>query len=343
MSKNGMFGGTIQALEDIGKIGTISVPIQDNEEDYFDRECPSEDCLFQFKILSEDWKNKVSDEVVHCPNCGHVADSGKWWTKEQIEHAKQAALAQLKSKISGALRNDAKNWNRKQPRNNFVSITLKVDSVTQQVSLPSAVIDPMRLKITCPKCDCHYAVIGAAYFCPACGHNSAEQQFRLSLNGISQSLNALDEVRSAISDKDVLGNTIRMIVENSLQNAVTAFQRCVESKYFEIDSTTKIRRNVFQNLADGSQIWIDAIGKGYDALINADELSILKTAFQQRHLLAHTQGIIDEDYLTKTNDRRYNVGQRIVIKADEVLVTVELIEKLVEAIIAECRSRMQTD
>lgn len=334
-----MFDGTIKALEGLTKIGKISVSIQDDEEDYFDRECPSEDCLFQFKILSEDWKNKVSDEAVHCPNCGHVADSDKWWTKEQIEHAKQVALAQISSRIFGALRKDAENWNRNQPKNSFISMTIKVDNTPRQISLPPAVIDPMRLKITCPKCDCHYAVIGAAYFCPACGHNSAEQQFRLSLNGIRQSLNALDDVRAAISDKDVLKNTILLIVENGLQNAVTAFQRCVEAKYCEVDSTTKIRRNAFQNLAEGSQIWKDVIGKGYDEFISADDLFLLKRAFQQRHLLAHTQGIVDENYLVKTNDQRYKIGQRIVVKTEEVLACLQLVEKLVEAIILECKSK----
>jgi hypothetical protein len=120
-----MFEETLRALSKHGGQTQISVPIGDDDEGYFDRECPSEECLFQFKILSEDWKNKVRDEEVFCPNCGHTADSDKWWTQEQLEHAKQAALAQIEASISGALRRDARQWNLWQPRNSFISMTMK--------------------------------------------------------------------------------------------------------------------------------------------------------------------------------------------------------------------------
>ena len=52
-----MFEETIRALRQIEGQTTVSVPMGDDEEGYFDRECPSEECLFQFKVLSEDWKD----------------------------------------------------------------------------------------------------------------------------------------------------------------------------------------------------------------------------------------------------------------------------------------------
>jgi Zn finger protein HypA/HybF involved in hydrogenase expression len=54
---------------------------------------------------------------------------------------------------------------------------MKIDSRPRHVLLPPAAAEPMRLKITCPECSCRYAVIGAAFFCPACGHNAAELVF----------------------------------------------------------------------------------------------------------------------------------------------------------------------
>jgi hypothetical protein len=219
-----MFKETIRTLHQLEGQTQISVPISGDEEDYFDRECPSEECLFQFKIFGEDWKEKVRDEEVFCPNCGHTADSDKWWTQEQIEHAREAALAQIKASISGALRRGATQWNRRQPRNSFISMTMKVDNRPQHIPLPPAAAEPMRLKVACPACACRYAVIGAAYFCPACGHNAADQQFAQTISGIRQSLDALDAVRAAIPDRDTAESTARLIVENGLQNAVTDCQ-----------------------------------------------------------------------------------------------------------------------
>jgi uncharacterized Zn finger protein (UPF0148 family) len=330
-----MFKETIRALRQLEGQTQISVPISDDEEGYYDRECPSEDCLFQFKVLSEDWKDKVRDEEVFCPNCGHTADSDKWWTQEQLEYAKQAALAQVKASISGGLRRDATQWNRRQPRNSFISMTMKVDSRPQHIPLPPAAAEPMQLKITCPACACRYAVIGAAYFCPACGHNAADQQFAQTIRGIRQSLDSLDAVRAAIADRDTAENTTRLIVENGLQNAVTAFQRCAEAVFSGLPSAPNARRNAFQNLAEGDQLWQGATGKAYADHLTVDELAALQRAFQQRHLLAHTQGLVDQDYLSRSRDTRYRLGQRIVVRADTVREATALIEKLIAGLQAD--------
>ena len=40
--------------------------------------------------------------------------------------------------------------------------------------------------------------------------------------------------------------------------------------------------------------------------------------FQRRHLLEHNNGLVDQRYLDKTNDQGYEIGERIVVRADEV-------------------------
>ncbi|MBF0154003.1 MAG: hypothetical protein HQL64_09720 [Magnetococcales bacterium] len=322
----------LRQLEDQAQ---ITVQIKDDEEGYLDRECPSDECLFQFKVLSEDWAEKIRDEEVYCPNCGHTNDSGKWWTQEQIEHARQATFAQIATGINETLERDADRWNRRQPSSSFISMTMKVNGRPQYVLLPPAATEPMRLKITCPACACRYAVVGAAYFCPACGHNAADQQFAQTINGIRLSLDALNAVLTAIPDRDTAESTKRLLIENGLQNAITAFQRCVEAIYFNLPSTPKARRNAFQNLREGDQLWQTATGKSYAAHLKTDEFSTLQRVFQQRHLLAHTQGIVDQEYITKSGDMRYKLGQRIVVRPDAVLEVLNLIEKLVIGLLAD--------
>ncbi len=100
----------------------ISVPIECDEKGYVDKQCPSEECEFLFKVYEEDWRNIFKDEAVWCPLCRHEAPSDQWFTIEQVEHAEAEALAVVQGKIHNALRSGAQRFNRRQSKNSFVSI-----------------------------------------------------------------------------------------------------------------------------------------------------------------------------------------------------------------------------
>ena len=70
----------------------IPLTIHADEKGYFDRECPNPNCLYTFKIKLDDWKEKVSDERVYCPRCGHVDQSDKWWTQAQIKEIERITM-----------------------------------------------------------------------------------------------------------------------------------------------------------------------------------------------------------------------------------------------------------
>lgn len=309
----------------------VSVPIASDAEGYLDRECPSDACLSQFKVYEEDWRDKVRDEKVFCPFCRHSAESKKWYTQEQVDHAKEVAISQVRHNVSGAMRRDAQRWNQRQPRNSFLRITMQVNNHPAPVLLPLTAAEPMRLKITCPACSCRYAVIGAAFFCPACGHNAADMMFGQSLAAIRNALDALSAVRAAIADRDTAETTTRLIIENALQNAVTTFQRYAEVLYARRPSLSQPRRNAFQNLGEGSELWHTETGKRYGDYLDSGELASLGRFFQQRHLLAHTQGLVDTDYMQRTNDTTYQAGQRLVVRESAVRECLRLIEKLAGA------------
>ena len=322
-----MFDEMIRELRRLEGTHQMPVSIQADDDGYFDRQCPAEECMFEFKVHVEDWLGKVHERAV-CPFCGHSAGSDDWNTPQQSEHFKEAAIAHIDQRLGRAMRRDAERWNRRQPRDSFVSITMKVEGRPRHVLLPAAAADPMRLRIECPQCKCRYAVIGAAFFCPACGRNDAEVTLSLAIAGIRGALDALPEVRAAVSDRDAAENTVRFLIEHGLQSAVTAFQRYAEALYSQLVSAPKPRRNVFQNVAEGSDLWCNATGKQYSGYLTSAEMSVLKRAFQQRHLLAHTQGIVDQDYIANTGDTSHQPGQRLVLREAAVRYYLECIEKL---------------
>jgi hypothetical protein len=205
---------------------------------------------------------------------------------------------------------------------------MDVKSRPQSVLVPAAAAEAMRLKITCPACACRYAVIGAAFFCPSCGHNSAELMFSQSIAAIRSALDAIGVIRAAIPDRDTAETTVRLVIENGLQNAVTAFQRYAEALYARHPHAPAARRNAFQNLAESSGLWHAACGKEYSDHLDGAELAVLARMFQQRHLLAHRQGLVDEDYISRSDDTSYRIGQRVVIRETAVRECLVLIEKL---------------
>ena len=112
---------------------------------------------------------------------------------------------------------------------------------------------------------------------------------------------------------------------------VGAFQRAAEGLFDRLPSGASItrRRNAFQNRAEGSTLWRQASGKGYDDLLCAVEITDLLRFFQQRHLLAHCEGMVDRDYINRSWDQVYSVGQRLVIREDAVSHAADVASRLV--------------
>lgn len=326
-----MFDELLRELQRLEGSTLISVPHQSDVDGYFDRKCPSEECQFEFKVFMEDWRNKVREEEAFCPFCGYKDEAKNWNALQQTEYHPKAVIAHLQQRIGGAMKRDAKNWNRRQPSNSFISMTMSVDSQPRQILLPPSAAEPMRLKITCAACDCRYAVIGAAFFCPACGHNAADLMFSQTVGGIRHALDALPNVREAIQDKGSAETTVRLIIENGLQNTVTAFQRHAETLYARFSALSAPRRNAFQNLKEGSDLWNAATGKSYGDYLESPEQATLLQYFQQRHVLAHRQGLVDNDYITRTGDTTYRPGQRLVVRETAVRDCLAIVEKLTRA------------
>jgi hypothetical protein len=61
-----MFERLIKELKELERTKQISVPIESDEDGYLDRECPNDDCLFQFKV--DDVLDQSGEEFICCPN-----------------------------------------------------------------------------------------------------------------------------------------------------------------------------------------------------------------------------------------------------------------------------------
>ena len=87
-----------------------------------------------------------------------------------------------------------------------------------------------------------------------------------------------------------------------------------------------------QNLEESDRLWSAAVGKTYADMLTADEHGDLVRLVQQRHVLGHQDGLVDADYVAKSGDSRYRVGQRLVVKPPAVLRLCDLVERLATAL-----------
>jgi len=326
-----MFEKMLKHLEELdGKEFTFSFPVNKDDKGYYDKECPNSICLKKFKVFAEDWDKLNKNDSIYCPFCRQEKDTDSWWITEQINNAKEQAIEDIKYEIHEAVKQDAEMFNRKQ-QTGFISLQMKVGDMSKPVHFPLSALESMQQEITCDNCKKRYAVIGASYYCPFCGINAVPVILENSLQKIKAKVKNLDNVYNLLKETSLDNAEFvkASMLESSFSELVTTFQKLCESIYEKLpNAQLPLKRNVFQRIDDGSVLWKNAIGKDYSNWLTSNELNLLKIYFQKRHVLEHNQGVIDTDYLTKTNDTTYLLGQRLIIKSQDVIEFISLIEKL---------------
>ena len=326
-----MLDNLIREFERLKKGTTISVQIKTDDAGFFDRVCPR--CDSPFKVEYTDWKEKISARAVYCPLCRHEAPSDDWFTPEQKAYLRKAVRAHLQGPIRSALQRDVRAFNRGQPRGGFPSMKMSVRSGTRPVLVTPEVCEAMTQRSACQLCHCRYASIGAAFFCPACGHNSAPATFASSVETVRRTLSALPALKKVLVDtqgRDSAEDALRLIREQSLCKLVSSYQRLAEALFESLPNASdfKPRRNVFQTLDEASELWCRAIGVGYGEMMSVEDFAALKKYFQQRHVIEHKEGIVDALYLEKSGDLSLSVGQRLSIGEREIRELADLVETL---------------
>lgn len=332
-----MFDKTLSLLERLSKGIEIPITLPTDEHGFLDRRCPAEACGETFKVHLDDWKQKVRREQAFCPVCRHEEDDGEWNTPEQAGHMKSIGVAYFSGQLDEALADDAHAFNARQPRQSFVKMSMQLKPGAPPSIVPVSAADAMELRVTCEACGCRYASVGAAFFCPACGHNSALTTFAQLLTTVRTFMTSLSTISRTVADsagKDAARDFERVMVEQSLQRLVSAFQRFAEATFAQLPNAANFRprRNLFQNLAESSDLWDRALGRRYEQMLTAEEMVALQRLFQQRHLLAHREGIVDQEYLDRSGDQTYGLGQRLVVKEGAVMTLANLVERLAQSL-----------
>ena len=298
----------------------IDIPIDDNG--YIDRLCQNNQCHKIFKVNFEDWKNIVQDEIVYCPICRATASSGEWNTAEQQEYINKQALVHIKDEFESAIRKDVSVFNRKQ-KPGFISMKLSYKPGSKDIPIPPSVADALTQHYTCEKCNCRYAYLGTAFFCPACGNENVEENIKETINNIEKLIVKYEDFKKAFTSVRSTQETesyLTQIIEEHFCKVVSLIQKYTEFIFnnYPNSASIKKRKNLFQNLRESSEKWKELTGIGYEDILDISILEKVNEYFQIRHLLSHTGGIVDSDFLQKVPSSSYTKGQRISIDIENL-------------------------
>lgn len=285
------------------------IPLTADGNGMIDRQCPKDSCALLFKVNFDDWKNIIRDDECFCPACRNNSQASDYMP-----------VSQRRELVKNVRKSIMNNWNYDLP----MSQGLQGVSATEE----------FEVAIRCEKCNVRFSVLGAAYFCPCCGHSSVEKTAINAIRKLIYTAQHIDTIQKSLENnhtKDDATIITRQIIESAVSACIGTLQAFSETKYNQL-SSTPAPFNVFQNVDKSNKLWVALKGQGYAQWITALETQQLSLFTQRRHLLEHKGGIIDSKYLAATHDPDYAVGERLVIHPADIIVLGNVIEKIITAI-----------
>lgn len=284
---------------------TFSIPIKPDKDGYVGRECP--ECESYFKIKpSTGLKGK--NLPCHCPYCGHVDIHNQFWTKEQIEYAKSVAINQ----ITGKFLRELKKFEHRPDPQAFLSIGIKVEGRPHPIAYYRE--QKLEQELVCESCTREYSIFGVFGCCPDCGVHNSWQILDANLQVVEKMVRLSEESDADVAEK---------LIENALEDAISAFdgfgREIVKSRALHAQNPKKAEKISFQNIVNAKEMVLQLYSIDISNAINSREWTLTIVAFQKRHLLAHTMGVADEEYVQKTNQPKSLIGRKVNIEVSEVM------------------------
>jgi len=316
-------------------VASVSIPTDD--EGFFGRACPA--CERFFKMRVDDWAALPDDVKITCPYCGERPDDpGDFLTEEQTAFSTSAAVAMAEQYAAEQVAKMFKGLKTRGSRRS--GIRIKVTSrPPPRVSLDAYIEDKVRRVVSCDNCGTAHAVYGATAFCPVCGPRPAA----------STVLEAIDRARLSLALEDALPEDLRetsraegifdKTAEDAAKEIVTLLEVFARDQFFTrvpgAETIVKGMGNVFQRVDDLDQLFAANAGFAISALVDAATWERLQIVAQQRHVLAHNRGIIDQKYLDRVPGARQAVGQKLNVSRADAEAALNALDAVVRAVAEE--------
>jgi hypothetical protein len=320
-------------LERLKRNPTVRIP--PDKDGFVGRECPAKGCGLYFKLVSGTGLPDV--DHTYCPYCGGQATSDCFFTKAQIKYATAVMTARVEEALHKDLeptlretncslaaleRSLAETMHALTGRRPYVQPFDDRPGPPPYRRIPSLREKDLETVVECDHCTLRYAIYGVFGHCPDCGVHNSRQMLDKNLD-LAEKYVALANVQS---DPEVAAG----LRESALLAAVgrwDGFGREACRKAAATNAAVPADLS-FQSLAGARDRLLKALSLDLAAGLTPDEWTATGRAFQKRHLLSHSMGVVDEQYKKRADDPAAVVGRKVTIDAAEVAALVAALRKL---------------
>lgn len=305
--------------EGIGHVSVYPQPsvlacIQSDEQGLWGRNCPR--CEKYFRT------NHIVPEMTHCPYCAEVAPSIAFISKDQ-----RVYLTSCYDAFAHAYR-----------ERKTASIGEENVSDVKSAWHYSEVKQQFHFKCDTDKCGTETDILGDYGFCPRCGRTNARKLFN---EEIDRMLGRWQETKQNVADRKARGEVWEDLTVKSLF-AFEPFAKHVRLQLFLFPMTTRRRKQLedlsFQKPLLANEYLINWFDIGLlewpgnatspKRTIPPDEVAFIKKMVQRRHLLTHSRGIVDQEYLDLSGDTSFALGERIQVGSAEAKRFIERVREM---------------
>lgn len=284
----------------------VSISMPTDSAGLIGRICPVAACAGYFKV--KPGTGIPGAEKCICAYCGHSDVNDEFTTPDQQKYIESYARHLVSSALLKDLRSmfDSRSYG-----GGFVKITTTVKGQPEPIRRYRE--KELETHATCGNCSLEYAVYGAFAFCPDCGeHNS--------LAILEKNFAVIEKMLVLAESAD--GELGQHLIENGLEDIVSGFDgfgRELCRRAAPRASTPSHAESIsFQNLGKADARVMTLFGVSMSGAVSVSAWSAALVAFQKRHLLAHSMGVVDDSYLAATNDTSTPKGRKVRISAQEV-------------------------
>lgn len=320
----------------------FSVPLSPDEDGFFGRECPNDDCDTKyFKIgtkipdAARHTAESFSQAELTCPYCGTVESMQRFFTQAQVDWIKSMMIRDVHKAFGDMLECAIAP---QKFSGGFISVSMKL----KRGALPSVrnyVEEKLKEEVTCDKCAFEYAVYGVSFHCPLCGKGSLVQHLKSSTATVRILAEEYDRIADqhgrAVADR-LLGNALEDVVslfEGFMKHLYRYAIRKREAKAEADKLIQKIRVN-FQRLEGAEEFFQTDLQIEIFSGVSAKERETLESAFAKRHVLTHNLGLVDEKYRTQAQAWE-RTGAEVPLTAREVLQALIIVTGVLEGAIRQ--------
>jgi hypothetical protein len=187
-------------------------------------------------------------------------------------------------------------------------------------------------------CRAQTDILGEYGYCPRCGRTNARRLFSEKMDKM---LAGLEETKKTVSDQKERSAVWEDLTGKSL-SAFEHLGKHLRATLLCIPMTARRRKRLeelnFQNPLGADELlmqWFD-IGvlewRGSFTTpgrkVPKDDVLFIQKMIQKRHILTHSGGIVDQDYLAKSGDTQARLGERIEVRSNEAKRFIDCIKMM---------------